>query len=230
MSKYLHEIDFLVSNLYAEKSIDFRKKNGCLTYLLSAVMDDKIESSFRKVALSLWPINTFNVALPKLMKDTISNVLVIEDEYDIDDYFKIIDSEKKNAEVISIARRLIVNMSDDIDLDKKEVLALFDRVEASNYRVYKEYGRWISNAKKTQAVKIFAEYAMHEMVLGVVVKDSASDALVRHPLVTYNTFNSFHMDKIGKVEFIDDRAIRYTPGIQYIPNYVHEPITFRLPS
>lgn len=229
MSKYLHEIDFLVSNLYAEKYIDFRKKNGCLTYLLSAVMGDKIESSFRKVALSLWPINTFNVALPKLMKDTISNVLVIEDEYDIDDYFKITDSDKKNAEVISIARNLVSKITDDIAIDKKEVLALFDKVEESNYRVYKEYGRWVSNAKKTHSLKLFVEYAMHEIVVGVVVKNISSDALIRHQIKKYDTFNAYHLDKVGKVEFVENDVVKYTPGIEYIPTYVHEPIEFKLP-
>lgn len=229
MSKYLHEIDFLVSNLYAEKSIDFRKKNGCLTYLLSAVMGDKIESSFRKVALSLWPINTFNVALPKLMKDTISNVLVIEDEYDIDDYFKITDSDKKNAEVISIARNLVSKIPDDIAIYKKEVLALFDRVEESNYRVCKEYGRWVSNAKKTHSIKLFVEYAMNEIVVGVVVKNISSDSLIRHQIKKYDTFNSYHLDKIGKIEFVENDVIKYTPGIKYIPTYVHEPIEFKLP-
>lgn len=228
MSKYLREIDLLVSG-YGDQSILFRKEMGCLAYMLSAAEDKKITSAFAKAVVQLLPAELCGINCKKWLGSSVVNVLSIDFPYGMEDYFKITALEKRHGEVINIARGLISKIPDDIVLDKKEVLALFDRIEESNYRIYKEYGRWISNSKKTQAVKIFAEYAMHEMVLGIVVKDSASDELVRHPLITYDTFNSFHMDKIGKVEFIADDTIKYTPGIMYIPKYVHEPIVFKLP-
>jgi hypothetical protein len=226
MSKYFSEFDFIVSNVFVEKAIEFRKENGCLSYLFDAAMEGKISSAFKKVVIKVYPVNALHGGV-KFMPDVTSSVFVVECECDIGVYLKINSKNERYAQLFNFIKDIISAIPDDMGVNKKEILILANTIIDTNYCIYKEHGRWVRSTEKTHSVKIFAEYTMSEIVLGVLVKTGGGESS-RHYLVKYDAFNSFHMDKIGSLEFVGKGIIKYTPGVMYISNYIHEPIEFNI--
>lgn len=131
MGKYLDEIDLLACNLYErEQKIKFLEETAHLLESLNSHFRRNIYSSFGKVVIMLWPegkVSQDSGLIPRYEYDKMSNVAVINIEYDLSHYMKMPSVPDKNLVIYNILKEALSSLPDENGLDGQDVIEYLDK-------------------------------------------------------------------------------------------------------
>jgi hypothetical protein len=207
--KYLREVD-IVTSIPKTECKQFLEESRSVLYLLSELVNKKVECAFKKIGIKIWPKNKVpkNLGGSHIL-DNNSSVLVLEIGYDLDDYNKLAKLADRHIELIRIIKTTVSMIDSSINFDIKTFVNALEGLEEKDFIFRKEYGAWKHNRSKTKSIKLFANYDHSGIDLGVVVKSSGKK--YEKVFANYHAFEVSALYELGNVDFCDNEDVIYVP-------------------
>lgn len=218
--KYLREVDVVASHLKTECK-QFLEESRCVLYLLSELVDKKVQCDFKKIGIKIWPKDS----VPKssgnsFIVDSQSSVLILDIGYDIDNYNKLTKLVDRNIELVRIIKSTVRLIDKSINFDTEEFFSILESIERKGFIFEKEHGVWKHNKSKSASIKLYTKYDYSGIEFGVKVRNSNNE--YEKVFANYGPFEASTLYELGRVDFRDnENAI-------YMPKGFYEPINFNL--
>ena len=206
--KYLREIDLVLSH-YSEKKKIFLEESRAIMYFLSEWADRQVESDFKKIALNLRPMGMMDkYPIKPILRDDISGVLLIENEYALETYFSFTDLRSRQKEIIRLLKEGFELIPPDVMLDRKKLDESLKSVEENDFIYSQELGRWVSNPSKTISIKMAVEFNDKEILFSLKIRDLKNkenrwEQIFRR----FEPFDVGRLELFWKLEFVTDSKV-----------------------
>jgi len=220
--KYLKEID-LVTNAFSENKTTFLEESRCVMHFLSEYVKKQVVSDYKKIVLKIWPLGKMTeLNIKPFMMDDVSKVIVVEIEYDLQDYYAFDELESRQLEILRLLKKSFTMIPSKINFDRNKLLESLEYVAEKNFIYIREFGRWISNPSKTVLVKMSVEFNSKEILFFLKVKNNAKAKEHYQVFSQFKPFEAARLYEFWKLEFCNDSRM-----ICKFNNY-YEPIEFEL--
>lgn len=205
--RYLKEVD-LVANGFSENSKKFLEESRCIMYFLSECVDKTVESNYKKIVLKIWPLGKMaELGIKPFMKDDASKVLVIEVEYDLQNYYAIEDINLRRLEVFRLLKKAIATIPSEIKIDNENLLKTVRYMEGNDSIYTKEIGRWVYNSSKAISVKMLIEFNAEKILFCIKVRGNTLAKEFCQVFARFKPFEAARLYEFCKIEFCDDERV-----------------------
>ncbi len=212
MGKYLNTIEISPSDyLYSkEKSITMVEETRGMLYAINIHFKRSVLSNFGKVVVKLWPEDKLSEApgpIPRYEYDTMSNVAMINVEYDIDQYIDTPDISDRNLIAYNILKDVFSGLPEELGLDGNDVIKVLEAVREAGFIYTKLAGRKVrSPSKKTgaQLRYVFDSTGKHA---SAIIDRKGEDGETEVPIASYTIYDFGIMESPSKLVFIDENTL-----------------------
>ena len=216
MGKYLNEVEISPCNFYERsKANKVAEETRGLLYAINSHFKRNVSCRFGKVVIVLWPEGKLSDAprpIPRYEYDTMSNVAMINLEYDIDQYVQAPNISDRNLLMYDILKEVFSALPEEFGLDGCVVIKVLDEVREAGFVFTKLAGRKVrSPSKKVGAILRYVfDYTGQHISALITTKDESGE--IEIPIASYTIYEYANiLSAPAKLVFIDENTLEFQP-------------------